>query len=149
MLFRLPHPAVISRDDKEREINRADARDHVPDEILMAGNVDDACVNRLAIRRGQIQFGETELNRDFPRFFFRQAVRISSGQRFYECALAVIDVARRGDDEMLFCHRRNSGILPDSSNRLPACTRVRAGCPHDSTGRDACVTLRHTHRESH
>jgi len=111
MLFRLPHPAVVGRNNEKREINRADARDHVPDEILVAGNVDDACVNRLAIRRGQIQFGETELNRDFPRFFFRQAVRISSGQRFDECAFAVIDVACCGDHEVPGAHFLHTALI--------------------------------------
>ena len=104
MLFRLRHPAVIGRNNKKREINRADTRDHVSDEIFVTWNINDACVNRLAVHGGQIQFGETELNRDFPRFFFRQAVRISSGQRFDECAFAVIDVARRGDDEVPDAH---------------------------------------------
>ena len=66
----------------------------------MAWNIDDACVNRLASGRGQIQFGETELNRDLPRFFFRQAVGISSSQRFHQRALPVVHVTRGGDDEM-------------------------------------------------
>jgi len=70
----------------------------------MAWNIDDAGVNRLAIRRGEIQFGETKLNRDLPRFFFGQAIWISSSERFHERALAVIDVARRGDDEMPGAH---------------------------------------------
>ena len=59
MLFRLGHPAVVGGDNEERQINRPDARDHVAHKILVAGNIDDACVNRLAIRRGEIQFGET------------------------------------------------------------------------------------------
>ena len=42
MLFRLRHPAVIRRNDKEGEIDRTDAGDHVADKILVPGNVDYA-----------------------------------------------------------------------------------------------------------
>ena len=42
MLFRLRHPAVIRRDDKQREIDRAYARDHVLHEIFVTGHIDDA-----------------------------------------------------------------------------------------------------------
>ena len=70
----------------------------------MAWNIDDARVNGLAIRRGQIQFGKTELNGDLPRFFLRQAIRIRSSERFHQRALAMIDMARRRNDEMASCH---------------------------------------------
>ena len=54
MLFGLRHPAVIGRNDKQREINRADARDHAADEIFVAGHIDNACVNFVAVGGGQI-----------------------------------------------------------------------------------------------
>ena len=54
MLFRLRHPAVIGGHDQERKINRANTRDHVAHEIFVAGNIDNAGMNFVAVRRGQI-----------------------------------------------------------------------------------------------
>src|SRR5260221_1522411 len=85
-------------------MDRGDARDHISNETLVAGNIDNPDVNLFALRSGEIEFGKSEIDRNAARFFFRQSVRISSGQRFDQCALAVIDVAGGGEDEIL-CHR--------------------------------------------
>jgi hypothetical protein len=100
VLFGLLHPSVIGGDDKECEVDRADACDHVANEILMAWNINDACVNLFASRRGQIQFSETKIDCDVSLLFFRQPIGICSSQRFYQCALAMIDVPRGRNDEM-------------------------------------------------
>src|SRR5437870_12571235 len=71
----------------------------------MAGNIDNSGVNFVAVRRSEIQFRETEIDGDAPRFFLRQTIGISSSQRFHQCALAMIDMASPRDDKMLFCHR--------------------------------------------
>ncbi len=41
MLFRLRHPAIVGRDDQQRQINRAHARDHILHEIFVARHVND------------------------------------------------------------------------------------------------------------
>lgn len=48
--------------------------------------------------------GETEIEGDASRFFFRQAIGIGAGERFNECALAVIHVSGGGDDEIACTH---------------------------------------------
>ena len=52
MLLGLRHPAIVGRDDQQREVDRADARDHVLHEILVARHVDDAQEKRRRRRRG-------------------------------------------------------------------------------------------------
>ena len=40
MLFRLRHPTVVGRNDKEGEVDRADTGDHVLHEIFVARDID-------------------------------------------------------------------------------------------------------------
>src|SRR6266446_7183359 len=47
---------------------------------------------------------KSQINRDTSRLFFRQTIRIRSGQRFDECALAMVDVTCGGENEMFLCH---------------------------------------------
>ena len=70
----------------------------------MARYIDNADVEPLLVRPIENQLGKAELNCDLSRFFFGQAVGINSSERFNEGALAVIDVAGRREDEMLFGH---------------------------------------------
>ena len=48
---------------------------------------------------------EAQFDRDLPRFFFGQAIGISSRECFNQRALAVIHVTSRRNDEMFLCHR--------------------------------------------
>ena len=78
----------------------------------MTGNIHDAGVNFVAARRGQIQFGEAEIDGDLSPFFLRQAIRIRSSQRLHQRAFAVINVTCRGDNEMPSGHpERSEGSL--------------------------------------
>src|SRR5206468_9961872 len=104
MFFRLRHPAVVYRDDQQREIDRADTGEHVAHEIFVTRNIDNSDVEFLAVRAGEIQFGETQVDSNSARFLFRKAVEIGSGQRLNQRALAVIDVTCGGDDEMASGH---------------------------------------------
>ena len=96
MLFRLRHPTVVSSDDEQREIDRADAGDHVSDEIFVARYIDNRGVDFCA----EIQFSEAEVDRDLARFFFGQTIGVRAGERLDERALAVVDVAGGRDNEM-------------------------------------------------
>ena len=110
MLLGLRHPAIVGGDDQQREIDGADAGDHVLDEVLVARHVDDAQTKgRRRRRRGrQLQVGKAEIDGDAARLLFRQAIGIGAGQRLDQRALAVIDVAGGGDDEVLAVgHRRD------------------------------------------
>ena len=102
MLFALRHPTIVSGNNKKCEIDRADARDHVPNETFVTGNIDNPSVNVVAVRPGKIQSSEPEINRDPARFFFRQPIGIGPSERFDQCTLAMIDVTGGPDDEMMF-----------------------------------------------
>jgi len=52
---------------------------------------------------------EAELDGDLSRFFLGQAIGISSGERFDQRALAVIDVTGGRENEMLFGHQNWQG----------------------------------------
>ena len=47
MFFGLRHPAVVRGDNEKREIDRAHARNHTPDEIFVTGHIDNADMGLL------------------------------------------------------------------------------------------------------
>ena len=91
----LRHRPFVGGDDEQRGVDAADAGQHVLDEPLVTGDVDDA--DRLPVR--QRQPGETEVDRHRPRLFLGQAIGIDAGERLYEGRLAVVDVSGRADHE--------------------------------------------------
>ena len=94
MLAGLRHHRLVRGDDENDEVDAADAGQHVLDESLMARNVDERQMQALDCR-----MGETEIDGDASRLFLLEPVRIGAGQRLHERALAVVDVARRSDDD--------------------------------------------------
>src|SRR5262245_16758702 len=54
MLFSLRHPTVVSSDNQKREIDRADAGNHVSYKIFVTRHIDDSDVEPLLIGRGEI-----------------------------------------------------------------------------------------------
>src|SRR3954468_8037095 len=103
MFLRLRHPSVVRRDDQKREIDRADARNHVANKILVPGHVHDSNTKKLAVVRPDIKMGKAELDRNLTRLFFRESIGIDAGQGLDQRALPMIDVSRRSDDEMPGC----------------------------------------------
>src|SRR5687767_3542446 len=57
--------------------------------------------------------GETQVDGDAARFFFRQAIGISAGERLDQGALSVIDVSGSSDDVM---HHRNARFKMQNAN---------------------------------
>ena len=90
VLDRLRHGTLVGGDDEEGGVDAADTGEHVLDEPLVAGDVDDA--DSLAARQREPR--EPEVDRHGPRFFLGQAVGIDAGQRFDQGRFAVVDVAR-------------------------------------------------------
>jgi hypothetical protein len=45
VFFGLRHPTVVGGDDEEREVNRANARDHILDEVLVPRDIHDTDVH--------------------------------------------------------------------------------------------------------
>ena len=99
MLLRLRHPAVIRRHDEEREVDRAQTCDHVADEILVPGDIDQA-----ERKPRKLEVSKAKIDRDAAGLFLRQAIGIDSGERFDQRGLPVVDVAGSGENEILLCH---------------------------------------------
>jgi len=94
VLARLRHHAFVGGDDEEREVDAADTGEHVLDEALVAGDVDDA--HFVAAR--QPQPGETEVDRQAARLLLFPAVGVDAGEGLDERGLSVVDVSRSADD---------------------------------------------------
>jgi len=110
MLLGLRHPAIVGGHDQESQVDRADAGDHVLDEVLMARHVDDPENKRRRRRRrgGKFQLGKPEIDRDPARFLFRQSIGIGPRQRLDERTLAVIDVSGGSDNVVLTVGHRQT-----------------------------------------
>ena len=103
---------VCGRDDQQGDVDTGCARDHVPDEVLVAGHVHDA---RADVAR-QVEPGEAEVDGDAAPLLLGEPIGIGPGERQHERALAVIDVARRADDHVPR-HRRSTASVRKSSER--------------------------------
>jgi hypothetical protein len=75
MLFGLGHDAFIGGDDEEGQINAAHARQHIFDEVAVAGHVDYA-----HFFFAQRQPGKAEVNCQGTRLLLRQPVGINAGE---------------------------------------------------------------------
>ena len=87
----------VGRDHEQHQVDAAHPGQHVLDEALVAGDVHEA----QAQRGRQLEVREAEVDGDAAPLLFFQAVGIDPGQRFDERGLAVIDVARGSDDDVL------------------------------------------------
>ena len=94
MLLGLRHHAIVGRDGEEHEIEAVRSGQHVADEALVSGNIDDAGAGPVR----KIQMRESQIDRDAPVFFFLQPVRVLSRQGFDETRLAVVDMSGSTDD---------------------------------------------------
>ena len=72
--------------------------------IFVARDIDNADVEALFVRRVQNEVSETELNRNSARLFLRQSVWIGACERFDERAFSMVNVTRRCENKMFFCH---------------------------------------------
>ena len=95
MLLGLRHDAVVGGDREEDEVDAVRAGEHVADEALVPGHVDDAGARAA----GEVQVGEAQVDRDAALLLLLQAVGVLTGERADERGLAVIDVTRGADDD--------------------------------------------------
>ena len=94
MLLALRHHAVVGRDGEQHQVDAMRARQHVADEALMAGDVDDARARAV----GQGEVGEAQVDRDPALLFFLEAVGVLAGQRLDQRGLAMVDMTGGADD---------------------------------------------------
>src|SRR5260370_14359264 len=112
MLLRLRHHAIVGGDREQHEIDTVRAGEHVADEALVPGDVDDTGASAV----GQGEVGEAEIDRNPALLFLLEAVGILAGQRFDKRGLAVIDMTGGADD----------GVSDGGSHRGPDVTPAAA-----------------------
>lgn len=116
MLYCLRHEALVRRHDKHRKVDTARAGEHVLDEPLVPRHIDDA---RTAPVR-KVEARKAEVDRDAALFLLGQPVGVHARERLDELGLAVVDMTRHADDNML--HRMASAaaaaISAKSSSRI-------------------------------
>ncbi len=95
MLARLRHHAIVGRDQQQRMVDTRSAGEHRMHKSFVTRDIDEA---DAFIEPGHIEKRIAQLDADATLFFFRQAVRVDTGQGTHERGLAVIDVPRRADD---------------------------------------------------
>ena len=88
VLVRLRARTLGGVDDEQEEVDPGRPGDHVADEALVAGHVDQ----REPPAVGKVERRVAEVDRDPARLLLGQPVRVLAGQRAYEPRLAVVDV---------------------------------------------------------
>ncbi len=101
VLAGLGHHALVGGDDQQGQVDAAHAGQHVLDEALVAGHVDDADL----LAAGQAQPGEAEVDGHLPLLLLLEAVGVDAGEGLHQGRLAVVDVAGGADDVHLFGER--------------------------------------------
>lgn len=89
MFAGLGHDAVVGGDDEDHAVNARGAGDHGLDEVLVAGDVDDANLQVCDCAGGKTQFdGHAAF------LFLLEEVGVAAGKQLDQGGLAVIDVPR-------------------------------------------------------
>src|ERR1051325_1495434 len=94
MLLGLRHDAVVRGDGEEYEVDAVRPGEHVADETLVSGDVDDSRLRAV----GEVEMGEAQIDRYAALFFFLQPVGVLARQRLDQARLAVVDMAGGADD---------------------------------------------------
>ena len=102
MLACLRHDGIVGGHDEHGQVDAGGAGEHVLDETLVAGHIDDA-----EAERRQIENGEADVDGDAAGLLFGQPIAVDAGQRLDERGFAVVDVASRAEDEIA-----GHGLLP-------------------------------------
>ena len=94
MLRRLRTPPLVRGDDEQDRRRRTEPGEHVADEALVAGDVDEGQV----LARGQRRPRVAEVDRQAATVLLGPAVGLDAGERAHEGRLAVVDVTSGRDD---------------------------------------------------
>ena len=133
MLLGLRHPAVIGGNDKQCQVNGADAGDHVLDEVLVAGHINDTDPQG-DIGRRKFERGEPQVDGQAARLLLRQAVCVGAGERLDKGGLAVIDMTGSGNDKVRVTPHQSGRRLKEYSGttstvRRPPCSTTGQATP--------------------
>src|SRR5439155_15137798 len=91
----LRHHPFVCGDDQQHEVDAGGAGQHVLNQALVAGDIDDPGPPAA----GKVEVRKAEVDRHSPALFFLEPVGIDAGESLHQCALAVVDVACGADDE--------------------------------------------------
>ena len=89
MLLGLGHAAFVGGDNKEGSVDPADAGQHIFDEALVTGHINDAHLPPT----GQPQVRKAQIDRHLAALLFGKAIRIDAGKRKHQRRFAVVNVA--------------------------------------------------------
>jgi len=87
----------VGRDDEQHQVDAADSGEHVLDETLVPGHVDET----EAEGRGEVEVGEAQVDGDAAALLFFEAVGVDAGEGLDQGGLAVVDVAGGAHDDVL------------------------------------------------
>ena len=99
VLTGLGHDGVVGRDDEHGEVQSGRAGEHISDETLVTRDVHERDPQPT-----EFELGETEINGNPPLLLGREAVGINAGQFSDKRGLAVVDMTRGPDNEVLGFH---------------------------------------------
>ena len=94
VLARLRHHAVVGRDDEDHEVDAGGSGDHVADEALVPGYVDQPHEPPV----GELERGEAQVDRHAALALFLEPIRVDARERAHERRLAVVDVSGGSND---------------------------------------------------
>ena len=88
MFLGLGHHSFVRGHDQKRDVDAADACQHVLDKALVTRNIDDTDLTPA----GKSQPGETQVNGHPSGFLLGQAVGVHSRDSCDQCRFAVVDM---------------------------------------------------------
>jgi hypothetical protein len=109
----LGHHRVVGGDHQHRQVEPCRAREHVADEPLVAGDVDEGEASVA-----QFDGGEAQVDRDPPPTLVGEPVGVDAGQGPDQGRLAVVDVAG-GPQHEVAGGRHGAGVAPDGRGTRP------------------------------
>ncbi len=115
MLLGLRLPPLVGGHHEQDEPHRTDAGEHVRDEALVTGNVDEP---HVAAAR-QFAPGVPEVDRETPPLLLGEPIRVHAGEGGDQRRLAVVDVAGGGDHPELAHVSPRRGRRPRGHRRWP------------------------------
>ena len=88
MLSGLRHDTLVGGNDKQGKVNTADTGQHVLDETLVTGDIDDANLTTA----GELEPGEAKLDGHAPLLLLLEPVGVYPGEGFNQERFTVVDM---------------------------------------------------------
>src|SRR6266850_3860751 len=120
---------LLGRDDEHDQIDPRGAGEHVLDEALVSWNIDEPDRHVTAEAEGR----EPDVDRDPAHLLLIEAIAVDSCEGADQLGLAVIDVARRADDDVL--HGGTGGDDRAEGLLTPGCRAAFRSPPRSTSGR--------------